>query len=287
MVKGGEVFVGLCLLAAIAYGISDFAGGLAARRSDTPRTLLYGELFGLALTAVVLPLVPGTLTLRSVVFAVGAGVAGITGLGVMYLLMAGQPLNLVSPMTAILAAAVPMAFGVLTGEAPGGAAWFGMAAGLIAVLLFSYTPSDPEQRRARARVLGLAFLSGAGFGVYFILQARTGAGTGLLPLTLSRVASLGIAALLVLRGRRRTGAMQRLDRRTASIAVAAGGLDAAGDVCFVLASRHGFLSLASVIIALYPAVTVMLAVAVLRERAGRVARIGLALTALSLVLIAR
>jgi drug/metabolite transporter (DMT)-like permease len=42
-----------------------------------------------------------------------------------------------------------------------------------------------------------------------------------------------------------------------------------------------------VIVALYPAVTVLLAVAVLRERAGRIARFGLALAAVSLALIAQ
>lgn len=71
------------------------------------------------------------------------------------------------------------------------------------------------------------------------------------------------------------------------MALVAGARDAAGDVLFGLASRHGFLSLASVIVALYPAVTVLLAVAVLGERAGRIARFGMALSAVSLVLVAQ
>jgi hypothetical protein len=55
MVTGGAAFVGLCLLAAAAYGLSDFAGGLASRRSQTLTTLLYGDGIGLAVTAVLLP----------------------------------------------------------------------------------------------------------------------------------------------------------------------------------------------------------------------------------------
>jgi drug/metabolite transporter (DMT)-like permease len=78
-----------------------------------------------------------------------------------------------------------------------------------------------------------------------------------------------------------------MGRQAILVALVAGALDAAGDVLFVLASRHCFLSLASVIVALYPAVTVLLAVAVLGERAGRIARFGLALAAVSLALLAQ
>lgn len=287
MVTGGEAFVGLCLLAAAAYGISDFAGGLASRRSDTLTTLLYGDGIGLAVTAVLLPLVPGVLTGRGVLCAVAAGVAGVVGLGLMYRLMASEPLNLVSPMTAVLAAAVPLAFGVLTGEAPHLLTWFGMGAGLVAVVLFTYSPGDAAQQRLRMRVIGLAFLSGVGFGVYFILQARAGGDTGLWSLLLSRVVSLGLVVLLMTRRRARKEQAPSIRRGAVPVALVAGALDAAGDVLFVLASRHGFLSLASVIVALYPAVTVLLAVAVLGERAGRIARFGLALSAVSLVLVAQ
>ena len=137
------------------------------------------------------------------------------------------------------------------------------------------------------QVIGLAFLSGVGFGAYFILQARAGGDTGLWPLLLSRVVSLGLVVLLVTRRRARTGPAQSIRHGAVPAALAAGALDAAGDVLFVLASRHGFLSLASVIVALYPAVSVLLAVAVLGERAGRIARFGLALSAVSLVLVAQ
>ena len=56
-------------------------------------------------------------------------------------------------------------------------------------------------------------------------------------------------------------------------------------MAFLLASRDGLLSLASVLTALYPAVTVLLAVGVLREHTSRTQRFGLALAAASVVLI--
>ena len=54
---------------------------------------------------------------------------------------------------------------------------------------------------------------------------------------------------------------------------------------FLLSSRYGLLSLASVLTALYPAVTVLLAVGLLHEHASRIQRAGLALAAVSVVLI--
>lgn len=66
----------------------------------------------------------------------------------------------------------------------------------------------------------------------------------------------------------------------------AGALDAAGDVCFLLATRHGYLSLVGVVVALYPAVTVLLALGVLREKASVLPRAGMVLSAVSLALIA-
>jgi drug/metabolite transporter (DMT)-like permease len=139
-------------------------------------------------------------------------------------------------------------------------------AGLVALVLFTYSPGDAEQQRLRTRVIGLAFLAGVGFGAYFILQARAGGDTGLWPLLLSRVVALGLVVLLVTRRRTRRGPAPSMGRQVALVALAAGG---------------------RVIVALHPAVTVVLAVGVLGERAGRIARYGLALSAVSLALIAQ
>jgi drug/metabolite transporter (DMT)-like permease len=73
--------------------------------------------------------------------------------------------------------------------------------------------------------------------------------------------------------------------RTLVFALAAGTFDALANLFFLLATRHGLLSLASVLTALYPAFTVMLAVGLLHEHVSRVQLAGLALAASSVVLI--
>ena len=54
---------------------------------------------------------------------------------------------------------------------------------------------------------------------------------------------------------------------------------------FLLATRHGLLSIAAVITSLYPAFTVLLAIGILRERVHRLQAFGLVLCAASVVFV--
>lgn len=272
----------LALLAALGYGVSDFSGGLASRRVRPTTALLCSYPVATVLTAVLLPLSPGSLSAASAGLAALAGIAGLVGFGLMYRLMSTAPLNLVSPVTGVLAAATPIAFGVLSGEQPHLTAWFGIACGLVAVALISSASDGSPHARLRVQVLLVALASGAGFGLYFVLLAHAGVGTGLWPLLIARVSALLV--IVGVAGRR--GVIATIDLRTGVLAAVAGALDAVADVCFLLAVREGYLSLVSVVTAMYPAITVLLALFVLRERAGWLPRAGLALSAVSLILIA-
>ncbi len=273
----------LALLAAVGYGASDFAGGVVSRRIRPASILLYSQPVGAGLIILLLPLFPGSLGTRAAMLAAFAAVASLVGFGVMYHLMANAPLSSVSPITAVLAAATPMGFGVLSGEHPRLLAWVGIAFGLIAVVLISGTTSGAAHARLRARVLLLAFAAGAGFGLYFVLLAHAGVGpTGLWPLMIARSTS----AVVIVTVAARPATIAAVDRRCALTAAAAGALDAAADVCFLLATRHGYLSLVSVVTALYPVITMLLAFRLFGERARWLPRAGMALSAVSLLLIA-
>ena len=69
-------------------------------------------------------------------------------------------------------------------------------------------------------------------------------------------------------------------------ATAAGVLGAAATVCFLLATREGYLSIASVVTSLYPAFTVILAATLLREHVHRAQAAGLLLCAVAVTLVA-
>jgi drug/metabolite transporter (DMT)-like permease len=275
------VTVLLGLIAAILYGLGDFAGGIASRRHTAVTVLLLSYPVGAVLMTVMLPFFGGHLDGRAAAYGAIGGVAGLIGVVLLYGLMTVAPINVVSPVSAVLAAIVPVAVGVAIGERPELAAWFGIVLGLGAVVLVSRTTEDHPHGRIAPRIIALACLSGFGFGLYFVFLARAGDDSGLWPLVVSRFAS---AALIVPLAKVR-GAFTVVRGRMLGVIAVAGSCDAFANMCFLLATRHGLLSLASVLTSLYPATTVLLAVLLLREHTSTVQRIGLGLAGASIVLI--
>lgn len=271
----------LGLVAAVCYGVSDFAGGFTSRRHSAVTVLAYSYPLGAVLVAAMLPLFAGELTARAALFGLAGGVAGFVGIVIMYSLMTIAPMNVISPVTAVLAATVPVIFGVVVGERPHLAAWFGIALGVGAVLLVSRTGDDHPHGRIPVRVLGLALIAGLGFGAYFIFLARAGHESGIWALVVSRFSCAALA--MALAAQRRSFA--RIRGRLLGITLLAGACDASANLLFLLAARHGLLSLASVLTSLYPAVTVMLAVGLLHEHTSKLQRAGLALAGAAIVLI--
>jgi drug/metabolite transporter (DMT)-like permease len=275
------VTVILGLLAALSYGVADFAGGIAARRRNAFTILTCSYPVGALLMLAMLPFFPGHLSWHVASFGFLGGLSGMLGVTVMYTLMVTQPMNVISPVTAVLAAVVPVVVGVGIGERPAVAAWFGIALGGVAVVLCSRTGEDNPHGPIAARVLGLALLSGCGFGLYFVFLARAGDGAGLWPLVISRISS----SILILPLAAQRHAFGKIGGSTLAITAAAGALDASANMFFLLATHTGLLSLAGVLVALYPAVTVLLAVGVLREHTSTLQRVGLATAAAAVVLI--
>jgi drug/metabolite transporter (DMT)-like permease len=275
------VVVALSLAAAIIYGISDFLGGVASRRAAALTILLYSYPVGGILMSSLLVFFPGHLDLRTVAFGIAGGLAGMAGVILMYQAMAVAPINVISPITAVLAAATPVIFSVTVGERPKVNTWAGIALGLAAVVLVSRTRTDQPHERISRSVIGFALLSGVGFGVYFICLAQPAHDSGIWPLVVSRLTSTVLIGPLA----RRRHALARVPGSLLGLAVLIGTFDASANLFFLLATRHGYLSVASVISSLYPATTVLLAVAVLRERTEAIQKLGLGLAAVAILLI--
>jgi drug/metabolite transporter (DMT)-like permease len=266
------ITVVLGLAAAVLYGVGDFAGGIASRRLTAVSVLLVSYPVGAVLMAALLPAFGGRASLHSILFGIAGGASGLVGVVLMYSLMT---------VAAVLAAIVPVVVGVGIGERPPLTAWLGIVLGLGAVVLVSRTTEDHPHGRIGAGVIALAFVSGLGFGLYFVFLARAGHDSGLWPLVVSRFAS----ALLIVPLAAARKAFTVVRGRLLAVVVLAGSCDALANMCFLLASRHGLLSLASVLTSLYPATTVILAVWLLREHTSMTQRIGLGLAAGSIVLI--
>ncbi|HET7488398.1 MAG TPA: EamA family transporter [Acidimicrobiales bacterium] len=272
----------LALASALAYGSSDFLGGLAGRRAPASSVAFSSQLIGLAGMALVVPLAGGSLHAADLVWGVGAGVGGGIGVALLYRGLAVGQMSVVAPVSAAGAACVPVLVGLLSGERPGPLALVGMGVAIAAVMLLSFVPGHADRALARAGVAtGLG--AGAGFGAFFVLLDHVHAGSGLWPLVAAREASLlvlGVTVAVTGHAFRPTGAGR--------VIVAVGLLDVAANFAYLLAAHRGLLSIVALLTSLYPAVTVVLARAVLGERLTRVQTAGLvaAVTAVAVIAVA-
>jgi drug/metabolite transporter (DMT)-like permease len=278
------VFLGLAVAA--SYGAADFFGGLASKRATSWSVVLLAQYVGLAfLTLLLLADRHASPTGADLVLGVAASSVGVIGVGLLYLGLARGPMGVVAPITAVGSAVVPVAWGLLSGERPAVLALAGVGLALVAVVLVART-TDEETVPATARIarstLVVAVAAGLAFGMVFVLLSHTGDDSGFWPLLSGRLAST--AALLVVLAVLRRPLVPGGDTRP--IVVLAGVFDVGANALFLLASREGLLSLVSVLSSLYPAITVVLARAVLHERLLRHQLAGLALALLGVALIA-
>lgn len=285
----------LALVSALCYGVSDFGGGLAARRAPATTVVLISNGLSLVLAVAVVALVPGSVfSAADVAWGAAAGLVGVVGVVLLYRGLAIGPMAVIAPLTAVLAAIVPVAVGTIRGERPGVVALCGVAVALPAMALISRQASQAGASSASlalggARVGRLAIVSalcaGLSFGGFFVLLGQTGPDGGAWPLVSQRAVSVGVLLLLSAATAARRGP-PALSRPTVLLALSAGFTDFVANLAYVLATHHGLLALVAVISSLYPAGTVLLARAVLAERLALHQAVGLGLAAVAVALIA-
>lgn len=277
----------LALASALAYGLSDFVGGLASRRSGFGRVAVLGQLGGLAGTALAAPLVSSAAP-RAVDLAWGA-LSGVgTGVGMTFLFrgISRGPMSVVVPISAVGGVALPILVGTaVLGQHPPPVTWAGIVLALPALWLVAGGATGTG-RGSRAAT-GDGLIASAGIAVQYLALAQAASVSGIWPVTAGRVAAVPLVALLA------RSLTPRADetppaRRPAydGTAVLSGVLAALALVCYLLATRSQFLAVAVVLSSLYPVVPVLLGVTVLRERLHRSQTTGLVGALAATVLIA-
>jgi drug/metabolite transporter (DMT)-like permease len=272
----------LATVCAVVYGTADFFGGLASKRSQVLSVVVLSQLAGLALILGMLPLLPGTFSDRALFWGLLAGLSGAAGLALFYRALATGVMSVVAPTTAATSAALPVLYGLATGERPQFWALVGVVLALGSIVLISQGRSAGTSTSLPSVLVALA--AGAGFGGFFILLAMAPSEAGLWPLVGARLSSVTAVAVTALLARRTL----RPGPGSLHIIVAAGVLDMAANVLYLLAQRQGLLSLVAVLVSLYPASTLLLARQVLGERlrAVQVAGVACALGAVALIAVA-
>lgn len=252
--------IALALPAAVGFGVADFAGGLATRRScGTLAVIALAQFAGAAVLLPALILLPGRPSAAAAGLGALAGLAGSVGLVWYFRGLARGPMGVVAPLSALTSAGVPLAVGVTAGESIGPATACGVAVALLAIALAT-AGTRHDQAAAGGLLLGIG--SGVGFGVFFVALHAIPPDSGLWPLLAAKVAVVAVFGSLMLARRSSSG----VTWTRGGLIVLSGTADMVANVLFLLATRAGALSVSAVLVSLYPVVVVVLARLVLRER---------------------
>jgi drug/metabolite transporter (DMT)-like permease len=281
----------LGLLVALFYGSGDFFGGLASKRTPAITVVLGSFALSATLVAAVTAAWyvvggPPTPASHDLWLGVAVGLTGPAAVGLLYRGLAMGRMSVVAPITAVVAAIMPLVWALVDGERPSVIALVGVAIALLSIVLVAGAPAHHEHPGGNgvplAKVIPPAVASGLGFGIVFVLLGATSSHAGLWPLLVARPVAVAVTAAAALVLVRRVGQPARaiIPARAAWATVAgAGVLDITANAIYLAATNAGLLSIVAVLSSLYPAATVVLARVVLGERLHRIQVIGLALAA--------
>lgn len=307
----------LGFLSAFVFGSADFLGGLAAKRLRSVTVTAIAAVAGLAVLLMAYPLLGGQWNAADVAWGAVSGVFGVFAIVLLYASLAIGPMSILSPVTAVVSAIAPMLWGLLVkGEQLSRLGYAGLAVALVAVVLVGFIPG---QKVVRPSLRGLLMAAGSGLAIggFMVSIDQTSDDSGLVPLIMNRAVNSGITwtvvgVLALTAARRASGGPSTLELPLGAtptghadlehvaaaaptiararpmgvspgvlLALACGVVDAIANTMLLIALRLGDLAVISVLSAMYPAGTIILAAAVLRERIAAVqwAGLGLALVA--------
>jgi drug/metabolite transporter (DMT)-like permease len=250
--------IGFSLSTTAAWGTANFLGGYASRRVNPFVLATIAHLAGLAFMILVATTVHAPLLSKhALIWSLVAGTAGGSALAILYASLSSGKMGLAAPVAGVLSAAIP-AFATMFREgSPGAPRLIGFALATLGVWLISRSDDKAERR-----VLGMAILAGCGFAAYALAIRQAGPGSAMWIEVHSRVAALFVTAAI-------TVYLRKLGDfcRSANLwGVAVGLVDVSGSVAFVRATQLGRLDTVVVLASLHPAVTVLSAMVLLKEK---------------------
>jgi drug/metabolite transporter (DMT)-like permease len=254
------------LLSALTWGAGDFTGGIVSRRAGIYRAAFYGEFTGLIFLVAWLVVFREPLPAWPVwVWSAAAGAIGSVGLLLLFRSLAEGQMSVAAPVSALMAAILPVIASALTEGLPGPSKYFGFALALAGIWLISQGDDHQKKLYLHLADLKLPLLSGVCFGVYFILMHQGSHTATIWPMMAAR--STGSVVLFFF-----AAANHQLhwpDRHVAPLVFLNAAGDIAGNTFFILSGQVGRLDVAAVLGSLYPGTTILLAGMLLRERLNR------------------
>jgi drug/metabolite transporter (DMT)-like permease len=282
------IFFGL--LSAFSYGLADFVGALAAKkvRAITVTTISFS--FGLLIAIGLSFFVGATFSPASITAGLYAGIASGIAISCLYAALALGPISIVSPLTAVISAIIPVIYDLATGAELGPFALVAIALVLVAVVLVAFVPGQ-DFRLPSVRALIYSLGAGLGFAGIFVFLDAAPSDSGLATLIVMRIVGIALMLSGLLYAFFRYRPKQFLETSIFSrsliwLVLVAGAGDVLGNVFFLIATRAGELAIAAVLTSLYPVGTILLARIVLKERIAKSQSLGIVLAIGACVLIA-
>lgn len=294
---------------AVVFGSADFLGGLASKRLGSMKVTALAAIAGFLVLLLATLWIPGTMDSGAIFWGILSGVSGSLAIMLLYASLAIGPMSILSPLGALVSAIVPVAWAGIRGEVLGPLGYVAIAIGFVAIVLVGFVP---DKKAVRPTLRGLAMATGAGIfiGLFIICIDQVNPDTGLIPLLANRATSFtimtaAIGVMAALHWAHRRGLLGRdgparadivvgdmaVDNATGNaavnrahnlrvgllLAIACGVVDAVGNALLLFGIHIGDLSVISVLTAMYPIGTIILAGVILKERIAPVQLVGLAL----------
>ena len=266
------------LTSAACWGAADFCGGLATKRAQVYGVIFSSQLISLfLLVALALGLGETPPAFGALLLCGVAGVFGALGLIALYRALAEGHMGTAAPVSAVVAAAVPVVAGVFIEGLPSVPQLIGFGLAFLAVWIISRT----QHGRIQWRDLGLPAAAGFSFGIFFVILGTVSGGAVMWPLIAARLGSLTAMWLFTTLTRQ----PRLVGKSLAGLVIIVGVLEVGGNAFYIMARQAGRLDVAAVLASLYPAFTVALAWLVLKEHRTRAQIVGLLAALAAIVLI--
>lgn len=278
----------LALGSALAYSASDYIGGFASRSSSALKVVLWSHLSSVLLLALAIPLLPAAhASADDWMWGAISGLGGLAGIVLLYAGLGGGPMAIVSPISAVVAAVLPVGVGIAQGAELSALHWLGIIAGLSASALLGLGHDSTVTHHRDPIWLTVTYATGSGvaLGLFFTALAQASSESGLLPLVAVRAVTITLALVAVVVISRRVHWRDVVPGQPL-LASTSGWLDMVGNALYLLALVGGSLPVVMVLTALYPGGTVALARIGLGERLTRAQLVGVGLALLAVASLA-
>ena len=258
-----NVGIFFAFLSSIFWGFGGFFAGQASRRGSLLPTLTLDIFIGLFLVVPLAFSIADTFTWRDFLIGGLAGLFGMSGAAFLYAGMKKAAYVTVIPVSGVAGALFPVLWGLVDGDSLSILQIAGILVGLISIAL----ASGVSLQTFKGPIAGLrdGILAGLGFGGFYIVIENTSNDTEPWGAVASRLFPLLILIFILFLIKDKP----KPSKEAFPFIVGSGLSNACASTCFLLAVNRGLLSVTSLLSALYPAITVILAHFLIKEKMTR------------------